>query len=417
MRRSPAFVGPLARALAAASILAGPGCVSPPSSRPETGPAGPEAVFLTWQDDPTTTMTIHWLSPGGVSGDGVVFGQAGENHLRSAAGTHRPFPYSDRILYSVRLTGLEPGSDYRFRIDGGSKAYAFRTMPAEASEPITFVVGGDVYRDRIDERIYRQAASVDPMFAVIGGDIVYDKGRSSKAGRWHRWLDVWSRCMVTTDGRLIPLLAAIGNHEVRGQHGKTPDRAPFFYGLLAGPAREGYRVLDFGRYMSIVLLDSGHTHPVGGEQARWLEAVLAERTDVPHLFAAYHVPAYPSVRSLNRGTSPLIREHWVPLFERYGLDAAFEHHDHAYKRTHLLEAGRLDPAGVLYLGDGAWGVRPRRVRAVEKTWYLARAESVKHFIATTIHGERRTHRAIDEAGRVIDEYRSHGSRRNPDSKP
>ena len=48
--------------------------------------------------------------------------------------------------------------------------------------------------------------------------------------------------------------------------------------------------------MSIILLDSGHTHPVGGQQAEWLKNTLEAREKIPYKIAIYHVPAFPSVR-------------------------------------------------------------------------------------------------------------------------
>jgi hypothetical protein len=79
--------------------------------------------------------------------------------------------------------------------------------------------------------------------------------------------------------------------------------------------------------------------------------------------------------------SPLIRQHWVPLFERFGLNVAFEHHEHAYKRTHLLLQGSPHPAGILYLGDGSWGVeKPRKPKSPSERPYLAKSASTRHFI-------------------------------------
>jgi hypothetical protein len=87
---------------------------------------------------------------------------------------------------------------------------------------------------------------------------------------------------------------------------------------------------------------------------------------------------------------------------------AFEHHDHAYKRTPLIKAGRPSPDGVLYLGDGAWGAPPRFVHRPRTTWYLDRAESVNHVIVTTVHGPIRAHMALDREGRVVDAYPADG---------
>ena len=68
--------------------------------------------------------------------------------------------------------------------------------------------------------------------------------------------------MVGRDGRLIPMVACIGNHEVDGGYGKPREKAPFFYALFDGLFPEtGYATLDFGDYLSLVLLDTGHTSP------------------------------------------------------------------------------------------------------------------------------------------------------------
>jgi hypothetical protein len=124
----------------------------------------------------------------------------------------------------------------------------------------------------------------------------------------------------------------------------------------------------------------------------------------------YHVSAYPSVRRFTSARSRAIRESWTPLFDRYGVDVAFEHHDHAYKRTPLIQGGRASSDGVLYLGDGAWAASPRGVHRPQRTWYLDRAESVNNVIVTTIQGTDRTHTALDCDGGVIDTYpsASHG---------
>ncbi len=388
--------------LTAVWVAAGQGCGVP--LRRELPQSGPQAVYLTWQRDPTTTMTVHWLSAGVENDDVLAWTRRGEDAWRTAVGAHQPLPQSDRLLHTVELTDLEPGGDYVFRIDGDPGAYAFRTMPADAREPITFVVGGDAYKERFDERIYIEAARTDPMFALIGGDIVYDNGEPGRLDRWFHWLNAWDEYMVTSDGRLIPMIVAIGNHEVVGRFDGTPAEAPLFYALFAWPGPAGCGVLDFGGYMSILVLDSGHTHPIAGAQTEWLERTLAERTDVEHLLATYHVPAFPSVRPYGGGKSPLIREHWVPLFERYGVDVVYENHEHAYKRTPLIRQERADLAGVLYLGDGAWGANVRNVHDPQSTWYLQRAASINHVIVTTIHGRMRSHQAVNDRGEVFDSY-------------
>jgi hypothetical protein len=355
-------------------------------------------------------MTIQWHSNGGRD-DGVQYQRLDEGMWHTASGSHHPMPHSDRIVHVVELTGLKPGTDYRFRFSENSGEFTFRTIPQNSREPIRFVVGGDTMDplDMLDESFEetsRLAAKQDPMFAVIGGDIAYANGEPGLVGRWYNWLATWKKLMVTSDGRLVPFVVAIGNHEVQGGFNQTPEKAPYFYSLFALPNKRSYRVLDFGRYLSLVLLDSGHTHPIDSEQTDWLRQRLAGRQDVPHLFAVYHVPAYPSVRGFNNGVSAKIREHWVPLFEQFGVDVAFEHHDHVYKRTHPIRAEKIDPGGVLYLGDGGWGVIPRKPR---DRWYLAKEASKQHFILVTINGQNRSFLAIDSEGQIFDQVNQSAS--------
>lgn len=171
------------------------------------------------------------------------------------------------------------------------------------------------------------------------------------------------------------------------------------------PGPQGYQVLDFGNYLSLIILDSGHTHPIPGAQTQWLYQTLKEREHIPHKFALYHVPAYPARRNYKGKISPVIRQQWVPIFEQFGLTAAFEHHDHVYKRSQLIRKGKVDSEGVLYLGDGGWGIRKcKSPKSPKKTWYLAKTAAAQHVIVVTIEPDHRHYAAIDRNGNFIDQY-------------
>ena len=372
----------------------------------------PIAVYLSWQHDPTTTMTVQWVSPLDQENDEIFYRQNGDKSWQIAVGSHSPFPENEPLLlHRVELTGLTPNSPYFFRTGWQSKEYKFRTMPDNLDCPLRFVVGGDMYHDDVKTLVEtnQQAAAQDPHFALVGGDIAYAASSSlekEKRQRWLTWLIVWKQYMVTREGFLIPMLTTIGNHDTNGQYGQTPKQAPFFYFLFPFPGEQGSNVIDFGNYLSIVALDTGHTHPIPGAQTFWLYQTLQSRSQMPHKFAFYHVPAFPSVRDFNGERHVLIRQNWVPIFENFGLTAAFEHHDHAYKRTHPLYEGKVDYAkGVLYLGDGAWGIKkPRQPRKPEKDSYLAATASVRHFILVTLSKNYRYYQAIDYLGNIVDAY-------------
>ncbi len=391
-------------------------------------------LMLTWQQDPTTTMTIdrHTDNHGGQAV--IEYKKAGTERWFYQVGEVLPFPYSDRIINRFEITGLDPDTRYRFRFAGDSAQRYFRTMPEDAWRPIRFAAGGDVRHSReMMERTNLQAASYKPDFIVWGGDLAYADGREDRLDRWHEYMEVMMETLITDDGRVIPVLAAIGNHEVLGGRYGNDDHemrqdvpeytqddesrrqiAPYYYDLFAFPGLPGYGVLDFGDYMSILLLDTDHSNPIEGEQTEWLARALSSRKNVPHIFPNYHAPAWPSVRRESGGGSTRVRENWVPLFEEAGVRVVFENHDHAYKRTFPMLGDRFDPNGIVYIGDGAWGVGTRPIGGSddpehwtyhdENPWYLKRASSERHFILGTIHGPHQHYLMINEDGQIIDEY-------------
>ena len=366
----------------------------------------PTALFLTWQRDPTTTMTIQWIgSDKDAAGRPVWYSKEGTNAWRMATGTSRPFPKTERAIIRTELSDLEPGTEYLFRVGLDSAEQRFRTMPAKATNTIHFVSGGDAGIGAHPVQTNRLAAAQSPMFVVIGGDLAYENG--SDATVFLEFLKNYSRDVRDERKRLIPMLACIGNHEVVGGHGKSRAEAPFFYSCFDGLFKDtGFASLDFGDYMSLVLLDTNHTTPIEGEQTDWLASTLKAREDCPTVFVFNHVPAYPSFRPFNygvgeQGTGAENRKYWSPLFERYNVDAVFEHHDHTYKRTHPLLDGHTNKNGILYLGDGSWG-KIRKPKTPEERPYLAVTDEAYHLSVHRVEGEDRFHVALSDSGRVVD---------------
>jgi hypothetical protein len=407
-RRS--FLGASLAGLATGRIL---GQDKPADGIPKIGedaPFKPSTLFLTWQRDPTRTMTVQWVGVVGETADTrVMYAKAPGFEWQFQETTPKPYPMTDFKVFRAELTGLMPGTDYLFRVGRKSPTYRFRTMPAKANDTIHFISGGDcgVNPHAVANNI--QAARQDPMFAIIGGDLGYDNGRSVEVSL--AFLRNYSQHMVGRDGRLIPMVTCIGNHEVDGGYGKPRAKAPFFYALFDGLYPDtGYATLDFGEYLSLVLLDTNHTSPIGGDQADWLEQTLKARADHPNVIVINHVPAYPSYRKAEgvmgkEGTGAGNRKHWVPLFEKYRVPVVLEHHDHTFKRTKPLIEGIADDDGVLYLGDGSWG-RLRNPQDPDKLSYLARSSRDYHLSLHRIQGAERFHLAMDEFGRVMDVCRT-----------
>ncbi|CAN5588444.1 metallophosphoesterase family protein [soil metagenome] len=442
------FLATFGAALAAGPILLGQDNapkVDPKEPPPPTVDTGfrPDTLFLTWQQDPTTTMTISWVGPKGEAA--VRYRNRGHGDwLYADAASIKPFPvielpkttpkYNhfydptqreiapppkgpwapsgpvDHYVHRTELTELTPGTEYEFILNTHSPVFRFRTMPAKATQSFSFISGGDCATNAHAIANNKVAAAQDPMFVLIGGDLGYDNGTSGDTAL--TFIQNYSKTMIDSEGRFIPLVVAVGNHEVKGSFGKTLKEATFFAPLFDGFFKDhSYNTLDFGDYLSLVILDSGHCAPIKGEQTTWLNKTLADRAGRPHLIAVNHVPCYPSYRAPEGqksvlGTGEDQRKHWVPLFEKHQVDVVLEHHDHTFKRTKPLKSGKVDEAtGIVYLGDGSWG-RLRVPNKPEKRSYLQEVSTNYHISLHRLEGEQRFHLALGETGKVLDIYRT-----------
>jgi hypothetical protein len=313
----------------------------------------------------------------------------------------------DRAMYAAQLTGLKPGTVYYFvtgdEESGFTAERKFRTLPG-GDKPFRFVDGGDMGTDGLVVPLLQLAAKRDPDFGVIGGDIAYANGLLGNNDLWDRWLTNWDDNMVTTDGRMIPIVTAIGNHEINDYVSTVPEIcAPWYTALFGRQAPNVYHSFRVGNNAVFYLLDTGHLVPYSGDQAKWLDAELNHYRDVPFKFASYHVPLYPAHRDYVGGDSVQGRTHWAPLFDKYGLTVAFEHHDHVFKRSKPLKDGKIDPAGTIYVGDGCFGKGSRTVDPKPR-WYDEKEQGIAHFWLVSVEKNKLELEAVDHQGTTIDKF-------------
>lgn len=330
----------------------------------------------------------------------------GSNDWQAATIERRPMPETTSTIATASIKGLQPGTEYQVELMGAlagetllKRALTMKTAPQQRPELMRFVNGGDMFHTReLLDAMNRQAGKLDPMFALLGGDLAYANARDS--GRWYQWFDSWYENAVTEQGRQIPMIAVIGNHETKGM---GPDHARFYYSLFPLPQGRSNFAVDFGDYMSIVNLDSAHSQPVSN-QTQWLDSTLQQRKDRPILFACYHRPTY---GTLVKEDNTAVRTQWVPLFEDCKVDAVFEHDHHVFKRSLPIYQGNVDDRrGVLYMGDGAWGVRVRKIpeQHGENLPYIQSAHSRNHLIHVLIDETEIHYHATEADGSVFDKY-------------
>ena len=381
----------------------------------------PQHLVFTYMGDPSTTLTANWQLIGEDQSvdDAVVYydtvshaGKVSEyaQHTHGDVFTIKGLP--DRSIARVQLTDLKPNTSYYIVVGHGDGSFAdevkVRTIPAD-DRPLRFVTGGDMGTTEDVRVLLKNAATFDPSFAAIGGDIAYANGKLGSVGEWDKWLTYYTEEMVTADGHTIPMLLAIGNHEVKGAYNKTPEEAPFFFGFFGQDPDKSYFARRFGQNLLLLVLDSGHVAK-HESQVEWIGKVLEQHESTPHTSAIYHVPLYPSHRDFMWRFSEQGRQHWAPIFDQYGLTVAFENHDHTFKRSHFIKDGKVvdEGEGTLYIGDGCWG---RGVRPIdyELPWYLKTAGSIQHFWVVDCDADSMMYRAVDIDNQVFDVF--------PDSAP
>ena len=305
--------------------------------------------------------------------------------------------------HNVFLDDLEPATTYYLTVvsDGeASEEYHFITAPDDDSQVRVVAVGDsrtpragrthpENERRQVNALLRRLVEEHPDVIAMIHGA---DYTNRAYWGELYWWLKDHTEMTTTSDNRLLPIIPSRGNH----------DRDIGFEEMFWWPDRENdyYYTTHLNADAAMITLNTEISR--GGNQREWLEEQLAElRPQKRWLMAMYHRPAYPSVRDF-AGASPQ-REAWVPLFEEYGLDVAYESHDHALKRTHPIYKGETDEErGVVYFGDGGGGV-PQRQPDPER-WYLAKTGRHHHTHLLTFNSERFDVTGVNIADETVDEF-------------
>ncbi|MEE4591491.1 metallophosphoesterase [Streptomyces sp. DSM 41524] len=166
---------------------------------------------------------------------------------------------------------------------------------------------------------------------------------------WADWFDMTSR-----SSRFRPWMPAAGNHENELGNGPIGFAAYQAYFLLPGNGGDdetqglwyaftvgSVRVVSLAAD-DVALQDAGNTYVrgySGGAQRRWLEAELtrarADR-DIDWIVVVMHQVVVSTADHPGNGADLGIRQEWLPLFDKYGVDLVVCGHEHHYERSHPI---------------------------------------------------------------------------------
>jgi hypothetical protein len=385
----PAFDRARRRLLAAAGLAGAAGVVggfdraaSPPASTAATTPSGPpvSGLHLQFGADASSQMTVSWHSLEPVRRPRVLLGRRDGRLLRTVEA--QTVSYTDgksgKTVYAhhAEITGLAPDTAYLYAAlhEGAAPWFStFRTAPRGRAR-FTFTSFGDqgtpslgkLYTPPgaapsaamwVNDNLGSPAAAdtplgverMQPLFHLFNGDLCY---ANLSEDRVRTWWDFWENNSRSASRR--PWMPSPGNHEnelgngpigyqayqtyfsVPEASGQTEFTRGLWYAFTAGSVRVISLAND-----DICYQDAGDSYVRGyskGAQKAWLEGELAAaRRDpaVDWVVICMHQVAISTADRFN-GADLAIREEWLPLFDRHGVDLVLCGHEHHYERSHPL---------------------------------------------------------------------------------
>ena len=355
-------------------------------------PPGPPChVYATLPSDASSSVFINVHTDYDVQGISVAYDSL-SNYTEtgklqySAASSSYSLDFEDlgrRTVHTVLLYGLVPETDYYYHVVYNGESYngsVYRTLPKNGTQSnMTIGIGGDVGSNDIAEGVTASLSSRDPDVLIVGGDAAYDDGLQACWYSWDLYLEGFEKYNALRN-RTVPFIVSVGNHDVgfnaMSNATLNQNELPLYFYFLPQHYRfdptTGLELMEvpspherrtyfyhlIGNTMQ-VSLDSGYvaTYPF---QAKWMEDILPQFESYAK-FGNYHVPIYPTCSSTVDNPITHIEvaaQNFVPAFEKHGFKALFENHVHLFKKTYPIKQGVYDPNGIVYYGDGNWGITP-----------------------------------------------------------
>jgi 3',5'-cyclic AMP phosphodiesterase CpdA len=371
-------------AVVAGTLVRTRGAEATLSSRqsPDLAATAPVAgLHLQFGADASSEMVVSWHTLQPVQNPRVVLGQLDgklEQTVEAKAASYTDAK-SGQIVYAyhAKLGGLRADSAYLYGAmhDGAEPEFAtFRTSP-RGRAPFTFTSFGDqgtptlgkkfvppegvTIRNPpyVSDNLGSPAAGdstlgverLKPLFHLFNGDLCY---ANLAEDRVRTWWDFWDN--NSRSARKRPWMPSAGNHENELGNGRIGYQAYQTY--FSVPEAAGQSEVTRGLWYAftagsmrvisiadddICYQDGGNSYVRGysqGAQKAWLENELAAARndhDVDWVVVCMHQVAISTVDMFN-GADLGIREEWVPLFDRYGVDLVVCGHEHHYERSHPI---------------------------------------------------------------------------------
>ncbi len=350
----------------------------------QSGDGTPEQIHLTWGDDPSSAAFISWASPAQAVNPRVqIHGSSAGGFIHAVQRCYTDGLNGQTVFtYHAALTGLQADSTVHYSVTADNDrnraqpfTASFKTAPVGRAR-FRWTSYGDLATPVASWTLsspqsHHAVGAVErfqPLFHLLNGDLCY--ANMNPTAQPAVWADFGRN--VQRSAAFRPWLPCPGNHEIEFHNGaqgfasyltrySLPRNGTSFEGLwyhfrigsalfislsaddviyqdsgafVTGPAplqpapSTGNAPLEPGSSLYI----RGYS---SGQQTRWLEQTLsaaAQDDGIDWIIVQMHQDALSSSKNGN-GSDKGIREAWLPLFDRYGVDLVLCGHDHDYERS------------------------------------------------------------------------------------
>ena len=310
-------------------------------------------VTIRWRTNIATNSRVTW---------GTVFGTY-PNTVDSATVTTE---------HIVRISGLSADTKYYYTI--GSTAvtlqatntnYVLTMPPGNTPRKLKFLALGDcgnASTNQVDVKNaalnYIGSASLDALLTI--GDNAYNSGLDNELQT--EFFDIYKNDLF----RYTKLFTVPGNHDYGNSSANTGVRNNAYYTSFSVPAAaecggtasgtEAYYSYDVGNVHFVALDSYGKEdanttklYDTTGAQCVWLKNDLAANTKQWVVVYFHHPPYTKASHNSDTETADLmlIRERFIRILERYGVDLVLCGHSHGYERSYLLKNYYNNPGAPL----------------------------------------------------------------------
>ena len=319
-----------------------------------------DVVCGPWISDVTqTSFTVNWVTEGatlswveaGVDDGRVFYSSKKRKYYQTVAGKR-----VTGCKHSVKVTGLQPGTQYVYRICGkriadDNNAYFMKYGSEKASkaknkvrtldhgaDSCRFAIVSDIHgRDEHFKALTKGLKAQNLDFFVVNGDLVSEIYDIDKATR--HAVDPIQPLVAN-----LPYFYVRGNHEGRGRaHYQLTDIFPmreqdgWYYTFRQGPV--AFIVLDAGEDKpdsDVEYGDLAEYDPYRQAQLEWLKEAVKrpEVVSAPIKICLMHIPAYKD--NTTWYAQSWANENFVPVLNEAGVKAMFSGHIHKHL---IVQAG------------------------------------------------------------------------------